>query len=319
MKAQQAHKDYHEKLMSGILPVSLDKLSKKLELESKNFKNYEDYENKTVETLEEELATNTQILEKEWKTRSDIGSYTKEIEAKKTALNLLTKSKINGKSKVSELETESRITTQTIMNMNNEITQKRDILDKTAEYEEYQNALNEITELETNYDEIYSKLKDIEKRLEGSYGLEKTGKEAEILAIENTIKNINLHAESYINQLFENPITVRLENVKDDGKSLKLKMNTSIEYNGEKYAHVDELSGGERQRLDLAFLLAVNDMLGSNILMLDEVFNNIDMDIHSDILNSLKSMCENKMILVVSHEAIRGLFDHEIEIGHKTS
>ena len=34
---------------------------------------------------------------------------------------------------------------------------------------------------------------------------------------------------------------------------------------------VEELSGGERQRCDMAFLLAVNDMLGAKMILLDEM------------------------------------------------
>jgi len=80
-----------------------------------------------------------------------------------------------------------------------------------------------------------------------------------------------------------------------------------------------DLSGGEKQKCELAFLLAVHDILGGKILMLDERLNNMDTEVNMDVLNFLKRCCSgtNRIILVISHEAVHGVFDHVIDIHQK--
>ncbi len=152
-------------------------------------------------------------------------------------------------------------------------------------------------------------------QLQGAIGLEEAGKEAEILAMEKTIESINEHAREYLETLFKDPIVVRLESYKTTTKNTKkAQINTIVEYQGDRYNSVNELSGGEGQRCELAFILAVNDMIGSNVLLLDECLNNLDAEINTEVLSYLHKLSCNKLILVVSHEAIRGVFDEIVEI-----
>jgi ABC-type transport system involved in cytochrome bd biosynthesis fused ATPase/permease subunit len=121
----------------------------------------------------------------------------------------------------------------------------------------------------------------------------------------------------YLDRLFENPILVRLVSIKDKGKQgLKLQFNTIINYEGEEYNDIEEFSDSERQRCDIAFLLAVNDMIGSNLLMLDETDNCMNSEMDSDVLGVIHDMCGHKLILMISHSAVRGVFDAEIAISH---
>ena len=57
------------------------------------------------------------------------------------------------------------------------------------------------------------------------------------------------------------------------------------------------LSGGQKQRIILARALLNN----FNILLLDEVFNQIDVDLERKILKNLFSKYKNKIIIIVSH------------------
>jgi ABC-type Mn2+/Zn2+ transport system ATPase subunit len=133
-----------------------------------------------------------------------------------------------------------------------------------------------------------------------------------MLALEGIIESINEHAKIYIDRMFDLPISVRIKNVKTVGKVSKLQLNTVIEYQGYTYDSVDELSGGERQRCELAFLLAVGDIMNTPILMLDECLNNLDSTINTEVITYLRSICINRLILIISHEAVRGIFDAEI-------
>ena len=100
----------------------------------------------------------------------------------------------------------------------------------------------------------------------------------------------------------------------DDERRVLFQISTYIEYKGSVYDNIDELSGGERQRCELAYLLALNDLFGSKIILLDECLNNLDSTINTDVLTFLRENCTNKSIIVISHEAVKGVFDEEIFI-----
>ncbi len=186
-----------------------------------------------------------------------------------------------------------------------------------AEYEEYQKHLERVEQLKDALTTSRAKLAAIERRLDGDVGLEATGIEAEILALEKTIEEINQHAQVYLSHMvFKDSIAVRLENVKDDGKKIKAQMHTVVDYGGERYSDIDEISGGEWQRCELAFMLSVNNLVGGAVLMLDECLNNLDPAINFEIINYLKDLCSDRLILVISHECVQGPFDEEVAISH---
>ena len=58
-------------------------------------------------------------------------------------------------------------------------------------------------------------------------------------------------------------------------------------------------------------------MLGCKILILDECLNNLDATINMNVLSKLKDTTnkeKDKLILVVSHEAVKGVFHGELDI-----
>lgn len=259
-----------------------------------------------------EILQNIKNKQKEYKTNSD-AIKTREMSIK----NLMSKIQKGAISKSKKWESKCSKLTQFLVDTNMKISKRREMLDSMSEYETYQKYLEEVAVLEKRIKRTNAKLDEINDHLEGLYGLEETGKEAEILALEETVKSINEHARIYLDQMFEEPIFVRLQCVKERGgkKGLKLQMNTSIDYQGNTYQDIDELSGGERQRCDVAFLLAVNDMLGGKLLLLDECLNNLDSSVNTEVLALIRDSCSHKLIIVVSHEAIRGVFDSEVLVS----
>lgn len=198
------------------------------------------------------------------------------------------------------------------------IRDKNKLLESSKEYIAYQRALENLEILESNLETEEYAINENKFNIEGYCALEKMCKEAEILALEHTINTINIHAQHYIEQMFTDPIVVKLSTNRgvpgstSGSGSSKYQLSTYIEYKGAVYDSVDELSGGERQRCELAYLLALNDVLGSKIILLDECLNNLDANINTEVLTFLRERCSEKMIVVISHEAVKGVFDHEI-------
>ena len=85
----------------------------------------------------------------------------------------------------------------------------------------------------------------------------------------------------------------------------KIDKNYLIEENG------SNLSGGERKKLILARGLLKN----SEVLILDEVFNEISVSEERDILKNIFEMYKNKIIIVISHRRSNlDLFNKKLEI-----
>lgn len=185
--------------------------------------------------------------------------------------------------------------------------------EKQAVFKEYESFLKFKDEIDYSKKTIATfkeERKCIEEDIKGAMTLKRTAMDAEIIALQKTIHDINEHSKYYLNLMFDNePIRVELKSIRYTKNNSKFQLNTQLEYGGNIYDSIDQLSGGERDRVNLAFILGVNSMLGSNILMLDECIASLDKKTNTEILHFLKDISTQKCILVVSHEAVHGVFD----------
>lgn len=83
--------------------------------------------------------------------------------------------------------------------------------------------------------------------------------------------------------------------------------NIDIKYNNKNF---ENLSGGEKQKVDLILQLSIRDMmketlgLTSNILVLDEILDNLDIIGCTNILNLIMNKCNDiETIFIISHRA----------------
>lgn len=182
-------------------------------------------------------------------------------------------------------------------------------LEEALEYQTYKNGvslLKESDELEVSLNSTFDKIL-------GFQGLNVLCKKADIVASDSTIADINFNASFYTKELFAEPIQISLSRVRTTLKGEKRDgMTANVVYMGSEYSSLDQLSGGERQRGNLAFILAVNDIVGSPFLLLDECLNNLDGETHAAILDFLGQTCRGKLILVVAHEAATAKFDEVV-------
>lgn len=138
--------------------------------------------------------------------------------------------------------------------------------------------------------------------------------EAEILALRMTINSINEHTRYYLETFFpEQQLTAELETI-FKGKAQTLRIGTSINYKGNEYENISQLSGGEFDRCTLASICGINSMLNSPILILDESLSSLDAETNTEIIRFLSELAEYKLIIVCSHEAVKGIFDTVIKL-----
>lgn len=113
--------------------------------------------------------------------------------------------------------------------------------------------------------------------------------------INDIIVYINNRAKDYCKDIFETDLI----DFSLDGNNLL------ISYNNKEY---ESLSGGERQKVDLIIQFAIRDMLcthssfSSNILVLDEIFDSIDLHGCNKIINLIGSkLTDISSVFIITH------------------
>ena len=112
----------------------------------------------------------------------------------------------------------------------------------------------------------------------------------------NIIEYINKKVKQYSVEVFS---TEELEFTLDENA-------IDISYCGKPY---ENLSGGEKQKIDIIVQLALRDVLSkqlnihSNLLVLDEIFDNLDLQGCSKIMNLISGLTDIDSIFIISHHA----------------
>lgn len=276
----------------------------------------------SIDNLGQKISETEKKVEEAWRIKSEYSSLTREITTRekniKSSESRLTDKRFlpskDGR-KLEDVKLELQECNQELLRISERVMELSETMEVINKLDSYQKDVEEIEELDREVKKLKGKVKEAQDDLQGAIGLEEAAKEAEIIAMESTIESINEHARDYLEEMFDEPISVRLESHKLTAKNIKkAQINTSVNYKGEQYVSIDELSGGEKQRCELAFLLAVNDMLGSNIILLDECLNNLNSEMNLEVLTHLRELGGDKLIIVISHEAIDGVFDGTVDL-----
>jgi len=157
--------------------------------------------------------------------------------------------------------------------------------------------------------------KTIDKRLEATSILKTKQREAEILSMQNLITSVNTLASDYLEKFFDEPISVSITMIKRTRNNTKMSLEISAQYRGHRYTDVGDFSQGEIIKINLAFILALNQLNNSPFLLLDEIMVNIDKSIISEVYTILKEISRERPIFVIDHNAVQGIFDGVVEFG----
>ena len=71
-----------------------------------------------------------------------------------------------------------------------------------------------------------------------------------------------------------------------------------VDLEGYEKRRINELSGGQKQRIAIARAIATN----KEIILADEPTGNLDSENSKDVFNKLKSISENKLVIIVTHD-----------------
>jgi len=141
--------------------------------------------------------------------------------------------------------------------------------------------------------------------------------QAEGVCLEKFIQRINHTMRWYLEQFFpDQSVTMELDSEKEC-KNGKVRHEICVHVMHQHHpCELKALSGGEYDRCALAFMLAINELSHSPCLFLDESISSLDMSLSEDVLEVIKEKQSElqKIVLLVSHQANTGFFDHVIRI-----
>lgn len=262
--------------------------------------------------LYDEICAINNYLEEQSQLGDNIETLASMVEKKK--MDIAEMEKLLGDNKVSaeQLRKQIMMTSEKLSQNLLKLDKYNNMRYQLQEYHIYCKALEDVEKWEKRLETYEKNLERTTKKYENLVILRDKSNQAELLAIENTIEDMNEYAKRFLDIMFPvDSMSIRVENYKQTKKDLRNKMSVIIQYKGCEYDNIDQLSGGERQKCELAFELAVNCLLQSKLLFLDECINNLDPEVNAEILEMLREYSHdyNKLLLVVSHECITGLFD----------
>lgn len=134
--------------------------------------------------------------------------------------------------------------------------------------------------------------------------------------INDKISTINLSLTDICNRIFLEPITVELDMLKTTKttKVTKPCVHLKIWYKGGEYDSISQLSGGEGKRISIALSLALAQLNFFPLILLDECLNGLDDELKENVLETIKTVCSQKTVLVISHDSLDGYFDDAINL-----
>ena len=175
---------------------------------------------------------------------------------------------------------------------------------KNKQIENAQSSIHRLSQVTSQIEEYNSKKQELESLVEVMKFWEVAFSEKGLIRyiIRNILDYFNLKSNEYVSILTNNQFSLEFND----------ELSETIKNNGVTTKYIS-LSGGEKRKVNLAIMLALQDMSSKisrtncNLLFFDEVCDNIDdAGIHAvnNLLNTLNSQYPEKKVLVITHNSL---------------
>lgn len=145
--------------------------------------------------------------------------------------------------------------------------------------------------------------------------IERTSREA----LDRLVSTVNLHFQKYLEEFFQEDSTatsirLRLTRQTKTRKDKPQVNFSSLLSTGNSEYGLSQYSGGEQDRVHVAFLLALAEQYTLPLVILDEVLSSLDEESAAKVLARLHTISQSKLVIVVAHQAVTGIFDTIIKL-----
>lgn len=194
----------------------------------------------------------------------------------------------------------------------------KETLKELRKHEETQKLVQEQKVLKENISSASEIFVSMEKDLIAGTKIYETAKVVERSVLERTFHLMNQTMKPFIDDVFEEEMVAQFNSTRElkSGKGYSLKCGLQIFNKGYEYGAPKQLSGGERHRVSVAMMLAVSEIVGSEMILIDESLSSLDSNRRILIIEHIRARFPDKICVVISHHAIKGTFDNVIEL-HK--
>lgn len=198
--------------------------------------------------------------------------------------------------------------------LNDTIHRMTDVLDHHKKYKSFKDRVRMYTDEKTKYETAKEEMNSVSFQLTGHIGVLDACNEADILLNQSLVDMINTAAAGHLERLFDDPIIVSIDGYKKNASdgSYKPSMTITGEWKNNEIAdHDEDLSSGEIQKCVLAFRLAVGDVLGRQVLFMDESLNELDNVNYNQVMEYLAEYSRESgvNVYIISHHPYTGMFD----------
>lgn len=168
----------------------------------------------------------------------------------------------------------------------------------------------ELAEAESNSQRLIAAITSGEEMLRGLTEVKKLIKTAALMSFERTLDAVNAIAAKHLDAFFSDPVQVKLT----IPAGTKGKVSLEVFYRSQD-ATYEDFSGGETQKVRLAFFLAVSEVLGLKIMLIDEALSAIDEPSRPAVIEAFVNARHADLRMVVTHSSLEeGLFDAVLEL-----
>lgn len=188
------------------------------------------------------------------------------------------------------------------------------LIDRLDKFEKAIEKWLPIEEKENQLKELLEKQKNIINDNENHQILRKCIKEAENKYMQTKLEEINVCLNTILSTLF-NDIKINLTMFKHlKNGTEKPQINLSIILRGKEYPNFHYFSGGEKDRISIAITITFNLILGSPIILLDEVMSSLEAEKREECLKIFKKYIKDKYLINICHETVEGYYDKIMKI-----
>lgn len=200
-------------------------------------------------------------------------------------------------------------------NVGVEIEQLETELPILRNYKIYIDKKSEKETLEKEISELKVQCRKKERKISSLDIITKLIKEAKSSSLSNTVDVINQNIRDYLNAFFNDPISLIIDVFRElKNGNEKPEVNIKIMYKDFDDLEIKNLSGGEISRISIAFLLTLNEMFNSKIIMIDEATSSLDENLTAKVIDCIKENCSNKIVMITAHQCVVGTFETTIEL-----
>ena len=197
------------------------------------------------------------------------------------------------------------------LDLEEEMKDTEDMLINKLKYLENQTIKSEIDQLNGKLKKLGKNVKKITRDKEELTKIREVVSEGINKVMEDQMDSFNSLLNKVLDDLYDN-ISVKVKMFKKikSRNVYKPQFDLSINLNGKKYNTYHILSPGEKDRVSMALTIAMNKIMGSKIIILDECMSSMDGELRVKAIESIRKHLSDKIVINVCHGMITGYYDY---------